>query len=144
MLIGRRFREFREAKGLSEVQVAERIRPSFQDSLLWDFEGFDDNDIDGWSIHDFKKYCAVLGVQPTEYADIPLTDIHQLPLHELVQKRREEMRISVSELSDHIGYEESVVDALEGRRADMTVCMHALKATALKLNIPFRVLLEKL
>jgi len=145
MRVGRWFPEARESKGLSEVQVAEQIGPSFQDSLLWDFESFDDNDLDGWSLPDFKKYCSTLGVVPTDYVDIAMSDLHNLPLPELILKRRTEMGLSVSNLSDLIGYEEVVIEALEGRHPDIgQVCMHALKKTAMHLNIPFRVLLQKL
>jgi transcriptional regulator with XRE-family HTH domain len=144
MLIGKHFREIREALGLSESQVAQRISPDFEESLLWDFEGGDDNDIDGWSLRDFKAYCNVLNVPPTDYIDIPIQDLQQLPLHELVRKRREEMGRSSAELSDLIGYEESVIETLENGRSDGTVCMNALKEIALWLDIPFRLLLSKL
>ncbi len=144
MLIGRRFREIREAMGLSEAQVAARIGADFQESLLRDFEGGDDNDIDGWSIQEFKEYCKILDVTPTEYADIPIQDLQQLGLNGLVQKRREEMGLTVSQLADFIGYDEAVIEALEGRPSDAIVCMNALKETALWLNIPLRTLLTKL
>jgi transcriptional regulator with XRE-family HTH domain len=144
MLIGKHFREVREAMGLSEAQVPQRIGSDFQESLLWDFEGGDDNDIDGWSVQDFKAYCNVLNVAPTDYIDIPIQDLQQLPLHELVQKRRQEMGLTITELSDLIGYEESVIETLEGVRSDAVVCMNALKETSLWLDIPFRILLSKL
>ena len=144
MLVGKHFRGIREAMGLSEAEVAERIGSDFQESLLWDFEGGDDNDIDGWSVQEFKAYCNVLNIAPTEYTDIPIQDLHQLPLHELVQRRREEMGLTVAQLSDFIGYEECVIEALEGRRPDAIVCMNALKETSLWLDIPFRILLSKL
>jgi len=144
MLIGHRFRQFREAKGLSEAEVAKQIRPDFEESLLWDFESGDDNDIDGWSIQDFKSYCTALGINPADYADLPITDLVHLSLHQLVQKRREEKGYTVTDLSDLIGYEESVIEAIEGGRNDVVVCMHALKEIALWLDIPFRILLLKI
>jgi len=121
VLIGEKFRKLREQKGLSGAQVAHRIGPGFQESLLWDFENGDDNDIDGWSIQEFKACCIALDVSPTDYADIPLTDLQYLSLPELVQRRREEKGFTPSDLSDRIGYEESVIDAIEGRRQDVTV-----------------------
>ncbi len=144
MLIGKYFRKIREAKGLTEAQVAQKIGVDFQESLLYDFEGGDDNDIDGWSVQMFKAYCNLLNVAPTDYIDIPIQDLQQLPLHELVQKRRQEMGLTIAELSDLIGYEESVIEALEGVRSDAIVCMNALKETALWLDIPLRILLSKL
>jgi predicted transcriptional regulator len=144
MLIGKHFQKIRETMGLSEAQVAQKIRPDFQESLLWDFEGGDDNDIDGWSIQDFKVYCEILNVPPTDYIDIPIQGLQQLSLQEIVRKRREEKGISISKLADLIGYEESVVKTLEGEQSECVVCMNALKETALWLNIPFRILLSKL
>jgi len=47
------FKKKREVKGLSERDAAEMIRSDFQESLLWDFESGDDNDIDGWLLGDF-------------------------------------------------------------------------------------------
>jgi DNA-binding XRE family transcriptional regulator len=144
MLIGKHFRKIRETMGLSKGQVAQKIRPDFQESLLWDFEGGDDNDIDGWSVQDFKAYCEILNVPPTDYIDIPIQGLQQLSLQELVRKRREEKGISISELADLIGYEEPVIKTLEGEQSEGVVCMNALKETALWLDIPFRILLSKL
>jgi transcriptional regulator with XRE-family HTH domain len=144
VLIGKRFRAIREAIGLSEAEVAKSIGPDFQASLLWDFEAGDDNDVDGWSLEDFKAYCHALNVSPTDFVDIPIQDIEQLPLPELVRKRRKEKGYTTRELSDLIGYEESVIEALEGKPSDVTVCLQALKETALWLDIPFRVLVSKL
>lgn len=90
MLIGLHFKKKREAKGLSQKDVAQMIRSDFQESLLWDFESGDDNDIDGWLIGDFKKYCTTIDIKPEEFADIPITDLAILPLSALVKARREQ------------------------------------------------------
>jgi hypothetical protein len=55
MRIGEYFKKKRIEKGLETKQLAKLISDDFQESLLWDFEAYDDNDIDGWSIIDFKK-----------------------------------------------------------------------------------------
>ncbi len=75
MLIGKYFRKKRLEKGLSESELVSRIRSDFQESLIWDFESGDDNDIDGMSIRDFKMYCKTLDINPVDYADIPVSDL---------------------------------------------------------------------
>lgn len=144
MLLGEYFRSKRLAKGLTEVDVADLIGPDFQPSLLWDFESGDDNDIDGMSLQEFKRYCEVLGVMPAEFADIPTSDISHLPLHLLVKVRREEKGFSINDLSDLIGYEACVLEAIEEQREDVVVVLDALRGLAFELDIPFRLLLEKI
>jgi len=144
MLIGTYFKQRRLAANLSPSQVAASIAPDFEESLLWDFEDGDDNDIDEWSIQDFKRYCEALSLNPADFADIPTKDIGHLPLPDLVRTRRKEKGYSLSELSEYIGYDESVIEALEGPPQNVTVCMEALKETALWLDIPFRLLLSKI
>lgn len=109
MLIGLHFKKKRETKGLSEKDVAGMIRSDFQESLLWDFEEGDDNDIDGWVLGDFKKYCASLEIKPTEFADIPISDLANLPLPGLVKARREQKGLTVEELAERIGYFPEVI-----------------------------------
>ena len=70
MKLGTYFKSCRVAKGLTEPELALLIREDFQPSMLWDFEGGDENDIDGWSIWDFKRYGEVLEVRPTDFSDI--------------------------------------------------------------------------
>ena len=144
MRIGEYFKKKRIEKGLNLEQLAKHIRDDFQESLFWDFEHFDDNDIDGWSIVDFRRYCAVLEINPTEFADVPISDISDLPLKLLVKTRREEKGYSIEDLSERIGYFPDVVEALEGDNADAVVCLDALKKAGKELDIPFRLLLEKI
>jgi len=144
MKLGAHFKRQRMAKGLSEAQVARLIRPDFEASLLWDFESGDDNDIDGWSIAEFKRYCEVLAVDPTDFADIPTSDMTEASLPNLVKKRREEKAFTVSDLADRIGYDPAVIEAIEGQREDMVVCLDVLRQVAAELDIPFRLLLEKI
>jgi len=120
------------------------IRDDFQESLIWDFEAGDDNDIDGWLLGDFKRYCALLDIHPTEFADIPASDLASLPLEALVKKRREQKNWSIEELAERIGYFPVVVEALENGRADSAVCLDALRSIGVELDIPFRMLLEKM
>jgi DNA-binding XRE family transcriptional regulator len=144
MKIGEYFKQKRLDKGLTTVQLAKLISDNFQESLFWDFEGFDDNDIDGWSISDFKRYCEILGINPTDFADIPISNLSHLTLPILVKTRREEKNISVEDLSESIGYYPEVIEAIENDRKDVVVCLDVLKAIARELDIPFRVLLEKI
>ena len=144
MLLGEYFKSKRLAKGLTEAEVAKVIGPDFEASLLWDFESGDDNDMDGMSLQEFKRYCVVLGVLPTDFADIPISNISHLPLHLLVKARREEKRLSIEDLAGHIGYEPSVLQAIEEQLDDITVVLDALREVAMALDIPFRLLLEKI
>ncbi|NVN93337.1 MAG: hypothetical protein HXX11_22455 [Desulfuromonadales bacterium] len=144
MLIGLHFKKMREAKGLSQKDVAQMIGSDFRESLLWDFERGDDNDIDGWLIGDFKKYCTAIEIKPEEFADIPITDLANLPLSALVKTRREQKCISIEELADRIGYFPVVIEALESGQADSEVCIDALRSIGTELDIPFRLLLEKI
>jgi transcriptional regulator with XRE-family HTH domain len=144
MLIGKYFRKRRIEKGLSESELASRIRPDFQESLIWDFESGDDNDIDGMSISDFKLYCEALDIKLTEYADIPVSNLRDLPLSKLIKARREEMSYTITDLSEWIGFEESVIQAIEENRNADYIALNAIKQLALVLGIPFRILLEKL
>jgi len=144
MRIGEYFKKKRIEKGLNWEQLAKLITDDFEESLFWDFEGSDDNDIDNWSIVDFKRYCAVLGIVPTEFADIPMFDISGLPLPLLVKTRREEKRFSIEDLSKPIGYYPDVVEAIENEKNPDDICLDALKKIAMELDIPFRVLLEKI
>jgi transcriptional regulator with XRE-family HTH domain len=144
MLIGLHFRKKREAKGLSEREVAKMIRSDFQESLLWDFENGDDNDIDGWLLGDFKRYCTALEIKPTEFGDIPVCELANLPLPALVKTRREQKGWTVEELAERIGYFPVVIEALESDRADLEVCIDVLRSVGAELDIPFRLLLEKI
>ncbi len=144
MLIGLHFKKKREAKGLSQKDVAQVIRNDFQESLLWDFERGDDNDVDGWLIADFKKYCAAIEIKPEEFADIPISDLADLSLPALVKTRREQKNLSIEELAERIGYFPGVVEALESGRADSEVCIDVLRSIGTELDIPFRLLLEKM
>lgn len=143
MLIGQYFKDKRRQKNLTEDDVARQIGPDFQASLLWDFESGDDNDIDGWSIIEFKKYCEILGIKATDLADIPISNLNGLSLSQLIKARREEKGFSVGDLSDRIGYEPSVILAIEANDKGV-VCIEALKQLAMALDIPLRVLLEKI
>jgi transcriptional regulator with XRE-family HTH domain len=144
MLIGSHFKKKREAKGLSEKDLAGMIGTDFQESLFWDFESGDDNDIDGWLLGDFKKYCAALEIKPEEFADIPVSDLANLPLPDLVKVRREQKNLSIQDLAERIGYYPEVVEALENGLADSEVCIDALRSVGTELDIPFRLLLEKI
>jgi transcriptional regulator with XRE-family HTH domain len=144
MLIGLHFKKRREAKGLSQKDVAQMIGSDFQESLLWDFERGNDNDVDGWLVGDFKKYCKAIEINPEEFADIPISDLTSLPLPALVKARREQKKLSVEDLAERIGYYPAVVEALESGRADDEVCIDVLRSIGTELDIPFRLLLEKI
>ena len=142
--IGMHFKNKRELKGLSHKELARMIRNDFHESLFWDFERGRDNDIDGWLLGDFKKYCTVLELRPTDFADLPVSDLASLPLPDLVKVRREEKNLTVEELAERIGYFPTVIEALESGRADSEVCIDVLRSTGAELDIPFRLLLEKI
>jgi ribosome-binding protein aMBF1 (putative translation factor) len=144
MLIGSYFKTKRIEKGLSEADLASLISPDFQESLLWDFESGDDTDIDGWPIQDFKKYCKILDITPSDYATIPVSNLNTMPLSTLVKTRREEMGYSIYELSELIGFEENVIKAIEEEREETIVALAAIKHLSLTLGIPLRVLLDKI
>lgn len=143
MLIGQYFKTKRLQNNLSEDDVARLIGPDFQASLLWDFESGDDNDIDGWTIIEFKKYCDILRVKVTDFVDIPTSNLNGLSLSELIKVRREEKGYSLEDLSDKIGYETSVIVAVEEGDQGI-VCIDAIRQMAMALDIPLRTLLEKL
>jgi ribosome-binding protein aMBF1 (putative translation factor) len=144
MLIGMHFRKKRELKGLRHKELARMIRNDFQESLFWDFESGRDNDIDGWLLGDFKRYSAALDFKPTDFADIPVSDLASLSLPDLVKVRREEKNLTVEELAERIGYFPVVIEALESGRADSEVCIDVLRSIGAELDIPFRLLLEKI
>jgi len=143
MLIGEYCKKKRLERGFSEEEIANRIGSNFQASLLWDFEGGDDNDIDGWSIDGFKKYCEILEVEPEEVFSVVLSNLSGLNLNELLRSRREEKGISQEELSDIIGYDVLVVKSAENKDRDVAVCVDGLKELGKALDIPLGVLLRK-
>ena len=144
MRIGSFFKQKRELKGLSHSQLCPLIRDDFEESLFWDFEEFDDNDIDGFMIGDFKRYCAALEIPPTDFADLPVSDLQHLDLPNLVKTRRELKQWSIEDLAERIGYFPVVIEALENGRSDSEVCIDVLRNVANELDIPFRILLEKI
>ena len=141
MRIGEFCKRKRIEKNLNEEQVASLVGKHFQASLLWDFETADDDDIDGWSIHDLKKYCEVIGIKPIEIAEAPTSDLTNLSLSSLIRTRREEKGITIEDFSERIGYEVGVVEAIENGKRDVIVCIHALKGMAKELDISFKILL---
>ncbi len=144
MLIGKYFKEKRIKKGLSESELASLIGPNFDESRIWDFESGDDNDIDGLSIREFKLYCKALDINSVEYADIPASNLRDLPLSSLIRARREELGYSITDLADYIGYEQNVIQAIEEDRDDVVIALNAIKQFALILGLPLRLLLDKL
>jgi transcriptional regulator with XRE-family HTH domain len=84
-----------------------------------------------------------LGAKPTDFADVPSSDIDHLPLPSLVKARREEKGFSITELADEIGYEPTVIGAIEAQRNDVVVCLDVFRQLASALDLPFRLLLEK-
>ncbi len=144
MRIGEYCKKRRIEKGLTEEQVSEQMGNDFQSSLLWDFEEFDDNDIDGWSIEVLKRYCEVIGIEPKEIAEAPISKQNNLSLAKLICTRREEKGITKEELSERIGYEQSVLESLEQEKRDAVVCVHALREIAKELDLSFNSLLVRL
>ena len=83
-------------------------------------------------------------IKPTEFADIPVYELANLPLQALVKTRREQKGLTVEELAERIGYFPVVIEALESGRADLEVCIDVLRSVGAELDIPFRLLLEKI
>ena len=54
------------------------------------------------------------------------------------------MGYSISEISELIGYDKDVIQAIEEDRNNVVIVLDVFKKLALILGIPFRVLLEKL
>jgi cytoskeletal protein RodZ len=131
-------------RGLSQKEVALKIRSVFQESLLWDFEAGDEKDIDGWLLSDYKKYCSIIGISPAEMVDSAIKNEQNLSFSELVRTRREEKRLTIGELSDAIGYDESVIESIENNVYEKTVCLDALKSLSEELNVPLKILLTKM
>jgi ribosome-binding protein aMBF1 (putative translation factor) len=144
MKIGQYFKSKRELMGFSKKELAEQIQPGFQESLLQDFELGDDNDLDSWNISDFKAYCAALEIQPCTFAEIPVSNLSHLPLSELIKARREEKGYTIGELAELVGYYPVVIESIENDSANSEVCIDALRNIGLHLDIPFRLLLEKI
>jgi hypothetical protein len=144
MRIGKYFKKKRIEKGFEIKETARLIRDNFEESLIWDFEGFDDNDIDGWSITDFKKYCSVIGVNPSDFAEVSISDMSNFSLADLVRKRREEKNFSIDDLSELIGFSSEVVEAIECNKKNVIGCLAALKEIAKELDIPLKNILEKI
>jgi transcriptional regulator with XRE-family HTH domain len=144
MVLGTYFKQKRLAKGLNYSELAKLISGDFQPSLFWDFEDGDDNDIDGFTIAEFKRYCEVLDISPVDFADILVSDIKHLPLPLLIKSRREEKGYSVEQLADKIGFEAIVIQAIEENSYDTEVVLNVLREAAMVLDIPFRLILEKI
>jgi cytoskeletal protein RodZ len=142
MRIGEYFRAKRVEKGLTQEQVAALIREDFQVSLLWDFEDSDDDDIDGWPLTDYKRYCNALGIDPGGYADIAISDMSSLSVAALIKMRREEKQLTREMLADSIGYYPAVIEAIEDEKKYPTVSLDVFKGIARELDIPLRHLLE--
>jgi DNA-binding XRE family transcriptional regulator len=144
MRAGSFFKQQRERKNLTHAEIAASIRPDFEPSLFWDFESFDDNDIDGFSLGEFKRYCEILEIQPSVFADFPSSNLSHLSLPLIVKTRREEKNWSIEQLAERIGYYPSVIEALESGDFASAVCLDVLRSVARELDIPFRMLLEKI
>ena len=104
MNIGHYCKARREYIGLSREDVAKRIAGGFEVSLLYDFEGGDESDIDGWSMEVLCTYLRILKMSVVELADIPMKGVPTATLGETIRARREESGFSPEELDDHIGY----------------------------------------
>lgn len=122
--------------------MAKLIGPEFQPSMLWGFEDGDDNDINGWSIEDFKKYCEILKVDPEILFIITISNLDDLNLNELIKARREEKCLTQEDLSDIIGYEVIVIKSIESEHRDTVVCIDTLKGLGKALDIPLIMLLK--
>jgi len=141
MRIGDYFRQRRIEKNLSEEDVTCFI--GFQSSMLYDFETFDDNDIDGWSVEEYKRYCSILEVNQVDFTKVAMQDMIDMPLASIVKKRREEKGLSIDTLSNLIEYESIIISNLESNNYN-DVCIDFLKCISKELDIPLKLIFEKL
>ena len=134
MRIGLFIKKLRKELGISAVDFAKKI--GITTDTLSDFEGFDDDEINGFTIPELKRMCDTLKIAPASLFQSNIKEYGKIDLAELLIKRREERKISRVDLSDQIGYEESVIEALENNMNKDRVCFEAIKKVSSELDIP--------
>jgi transcriptional regulator with XRE-family HTH domain len=107
-------------KGLSDVEVAEAI--DLPVMWLHDVEHHDDEHQNNLGLSKFEKLCSIVGanfyVIVSDYCDVGkscevLGDYAGLRRHEIIAKRRRELGISISEVSDAVGFFEDAIEKVE-------------------------------
>ena len=111
---------------------------------LFDFEMGDDDELDGFTIPEFKNICDALDIDPSEIPNIAITDLSHLPLSELIKARREEKGYTIDGLADRIGFESIVIENLENNQNLKDVVINVLKGISKELDIPLGILFGKL
>ena len=144
MLIGKYFKKKRIELGLDPTQLAQIISPSMTTMWLFDFEVGDDDELDGFTIPEFKNICGALDIDPSEVPNIAVSDLLNLSLPDLIKTRREEKRYSIEDLAKRIGFESIVIENLENNENLNDVVINVLKGISKELNIPLELMFEKL
>lgn len=112
-------------------------------NCIYDLETYED-ELENYELPVVLRLCAALSINIVDIYKQLTTDIEHLTLSEIVKKRRLDKHLSVNELSDSIGYDATVVDAIEND-GDLTgICLDAFKIMACELDLPLVLLLEKL
>lgn len=128
-------------KNLSDIDFAKKVGLDF--SSLSDLELYDD-EINILTVPNLKKICDVLGIRATDILESVISNLKGLPLSDIIRIRREEKGYSIQKLSDRIGYETVVIDALENDGDLSQVCIDSLERLAMELDLPLSLIFEKL
>ena len=113
MKIAEFIKEKRIGKGLSDIEFSSMI--GLNVSWVGDLESYED-ELDTLSLSRLKRMCEVLSINPVDIFRAVASDLSDLPLFALIKKRREEKGYSIKELADRVGYETSVIEALENNK----------------------------
>jgi transcriptional regulator with XRE-family HTH domain len=98
-----RFREAREALGLSPEEVASRS--GVQGADIWEIEGLENDLTDFYSVRDVEQFCRVLGIHPIELFGDDISE-PGVSAEELVRRIHEECRarsVTLEQLDDGVG-----------------------------------------
>ena len=144
MLIGKFFKKKRIELGLDPIQLAHSIGPRMTTMWIFDFEIGDDDELDGFTIPEFKNICSALKVNPSEVPNIAVSDFLNLSLPDLIKNRREEKGYSIEDLAKRIGFKSIVIKNLENNENLNNVVINVLKGISKELDIPLELLFEKL
>ena len=113
MTINDRIRRRREALGMSDVEVAQRVGLSMHE--YYDVEAYPDEFTDVLHVAEAKRLADVLGLDLLELVGVKCSSCERegfdagrltAPPVELLRSRREEMNLSREEVSDQAGWED--------------------------------------
>lgn len=141
MRIGEFLQQKRLEKGYSDVELA-KIMGITIDSYC-DLEFYDD-EISILSIQKLKKLSDILGITPIKIFDVVISDLKELELSKIINKRREEKGLTIEETADLIGYEPNVIEKIEKNEDLDNLSIGVLIELACALDLPFKFILSKI